>query len=436
MPNGEWMFVNDVLFDNFQNIYLVGGTVLPDNYQSYDGFIQKLDPLGNPLINKRIFTNVDYSDKISSVSILDNGNFAFTLSSNDNQGEFSNSYFAKLNQQMNSTIVKSLSIGYFPMLIKSNFYESNSSILVNHENKITIIEYNPDIMEIRRKSFIKDYSLNPKKSLDNKYIIGGACNTYDPTEGWDNHFSLNKLSMENNSCLEIPQETFSISNSSLNFEAISVNVSNSYDIFVSGITLVSLSIILQDTILCPECTNPVSNFSASQTTGICPFSVDFFDLSQTSGSTSWLWTIYTGDETPIISTQKNPSGILFENSGSFLVSLEVTDECGSNIKSVQDYITVTFPNSTDEKVGNKRIFEIFPNPTTNFLTIKAKDLTEELYNISMINVMGDLIKQTYFTVSDNKSEMTFDVSDLPLGVYFISIKSTKSTISKLKVIKQ
>jgi spore germination protein YaaH len=61
-----------------------------------------------------------------------------------------------------------------------------------------------------------------------------------------------------------------------------------------------------------SCNPPVANFAASQTTGNCPFNVDFFDLSQTTGTTIYQWTIYNGGGSPVTSSLQNPTA---DNSG-------------------------------------------------------------------------------------------------------------------------
>ena len=82
---------------------------------------------------------------------------------------------------------------------------------------------------------------------------------------------------------------------------------------------------------------PVASFEGDQTI-IGPGSqVNFTDLS--SGvPTSWLWTFEGG--TPSTSTLKNPSGIVYNNPGTFDVTLTVTNPEGSDTKTIPDYITV------------------------------------------------------------------------------------------------
>ena len=82
---------------------------------------------------------------------------------------------------------------------------------------------------------------------------------------------------------------------------------------------------------------PVANFTASSTTIPVGDSINFTDLS-TGNPTSWSWS-FTGG-TPSSSNQQNPSNIVYYNSGSYDVSLTVTNAFGSHTLTKYNYITV------------------------------------------------------------------------------------------------
>lgn len=91
------------------------------------------------------------------------------------------------------------------------------------------------------------------------------------------------------------------------------------------------------------CIKPIASFSASQTSGSCPLTVNFINSSTYTGSPTWQWTIYKDSSTsPVTSTLLNPS-VTYNNAGSFLVQLKVTDGCGSDTQTNPAYITVTCP---------------------------------------------------------------------------------------------
>lgn len=83
---------------------------------------------------------------------------------------------------------------------------------------------------------------------------------------------------------------------------------------------------------------PVSNFTSNVMT--LPFgggTIDFTDLT-TNGPTSWSWSFPGGN--PSSSTQRNPAGISYPNTGRYTVSLTTTNANGSDTKTMAGYITV------------------------------------------------------------------------------------------------
>ena len=82
------------------------------------------------------------------------------------------------------------------------------------------------------------------------------------------------------------------------------------------------------------CTPPVAAFVGSPTSGTVPLTVNFTD--QSSGSpTGWSWNFGDGGT----STSQNPSH-QYSTTGTFNVSLTVTNACGSDGETKTSYITV------------------------------------------------------------------------------------------------
>ncbi len=82
---------------------------------------------------------------------------------------------------------------------------------------------------------------------------------------------------------------------------------------------------------------PTADFEASETLIPAGCAIDFYDRSQ-GYPHSWLWSFEGG--TPSTSDLPNPSGVIFENEGTFEVSLTVTNPDGSDTKTVTGYIVV------------------------------------------------------------------------------------------------
>jgi PKD repeat protein len=84
--------------------------------------------------------------------------------------------------------------------------------------------------------------------------------------------------------------------------------------------------------------NPPANaaFSANTTFGCAPETVSFFDESS-ENATAWLWTFEGGD--PVTSSDQNPT-VVYDNVGTFNVTLEVSNASGSVSTTTVNYITI------------------------------------------------------------------------------------------------
>ena len=83
---------------------------------------------------------------------------------------------------------------------------------------------------------------------------------------------------------------------------------------------------------------PIANFTANNTSGVAPLTVNFTDES-TGDITSCLWD-FGDNET---STEENPAHT-FDNAGIYTVSLSVSGPDGSDSEIKSGYITVSEPD--------------------------------------------------------------------------------------------
>ncbi len=105
---------------------------------------------------------------------------------------------------------------------------------------------------------------------------------------------------------------------------------------------------------------PVADFTANVTSGCAPLTVTFTDLS--TDATSWLWTFENGS--PPTSTAQNPT-VTFNNQGTWDVTLEVTNNFGSDIITKSDYIDVDDVPTAGFSVTTFDFIANFINNTTN-----------------------------------------------------------------------
>jgi len=162
---------------------------------------------------------------------------------------------------------------------------------------------------------------------------------------------------------------------------------------------------------------PVADFVASDTAVELGTSIDFTDLS-TGTPTSWAWTFEGA--TPETSTVQNPSGILYNNLGLFDVTLTVTNDFGTDTKTITDYISVIYDGINDNNKSNS--FTIYPNPNNGKFIIKINNdnNNKEIYIYSLI---GELIYKS----SLNNKITEFDLSQYKKGIYFIKLIDIKSS---------
>ena len=108
-------------------------------------------------------------------------------------------------------------------------------------------------------------------------------------------------------------------------------------------------------------TLPTAGFGADLTSGCAPLTVQFSDQSS-ANATSWNWTFEGGN--PASSAEQNPL-VTFPNSGTFTVTLTVSNASGSNTATQTDYITVNSVPSVDFTVSTNGLSANFTNTSTN-----------------------------------------------------------------------
>jgi len=92
-----------------------------------------------------------------------------------------------------------------------------------------------------------------------------------------------------------------------------------------------------------------------------------------------------------------------------------TKECESKTNSVNA------PNANG--------FRIFPNPASNFIQLDIEYSTESTHVINIYNIVGEcVLKQK---TNNRINNISIDISNLKLGIYFVSLNSNKNLTMKL-----
>lgn len=167
--------------------------------------------------------------------------------------------------------------------------------------------------------------------------------------------------------------------------------------------------------------SPVAAFSSDLTSSITESDVQFYDES-TNDPSEWLWEFENG--IPPTSEFQNPT-IYWLEEGSYDVSLTVTNEYGSDVITVSDYITIS--NSVSLIGEDEDKIRIFPNPVTDILHIEAANIKK----VSLMDIQGRQISK--FDV--NSDSFRVDLSNLNSGNYFLVVTVGAHTYIKNIAIK-
>jgi chitodextrinase len=113
-------------------------------------------------------------------------------------------------------------------------------------------------------------------------------------------------------------------------------------------------------------------------------------------------------------------GSVLASGGSF-TSSEVTNFCLPS--SAYDYASMS--RSDNENVSGESIVNIYPNPASTFINVDVIN-GHRVGRIRIYNTVGALVK----TLEMNGNEKEIDISELPTGLYIISIEDEKEPLVK------
>ena len=74
---------------------------------------------------------------------------------------------------------------------------------------------------------------------------------------------------------------------------------------------------------------------------------------------------------------------------------------------------------------------VFPNPTSDFLTLKVQDYNNEALSYNLLDEQGKLVLNEQITTQDTQIAM----STLARGIYFINVLQANKKIQTFKIIK-
>jgi PKD repeat protein len=143
-----------------------------------------------------------------------------------------------------------------------------------------------------------------------------------------------------------------------------------------------------------------------------------------NNATSYLWDF--GDGTT--STLPNPAHT-YSTVGSFLITLTVTNECGSDTFDKSIEITTAIND-----LLLKKVFTVSPNPNDGNFKVFFDNKNPSLYQISLKNAVGVTVFNQKTTVSSNQFSEQIEVSGLPSGAYWLQVMGDGFVVGKVVII--
>jgi len=166
---------------------------------------------------------------------------------------------------------------------------------------------------------------------------------------------------------------------------------------------------------------PVAAFTGFPTAVELGGYVTFTDQSTNSPS-SWAWSFAGG--TPATSTLQAPPPIQYNTSGSYTVSLVVTNSSGSSTKTRTNYIHVGGVGIGEQTTS---AINIYPNPVKDVLSIESIDNIKE---VQFFNITGQIVIDQ---VVSGKN-LTINVSSLHSGVYNLKVTTDNGSFDRKVVV--
>ena len=100
------------------------------------------------------------------------------------------------------------------------------------------------------------------------------------------------------------------------------------------------------------------------------------------------------------------------------LDIQMTIPCNCNTAMVTFWVTPLDPTGVSE--GNEQNINVFPNPTSDFVTVGA----EGLQKVEVIDLMGRVVK----SVSAISNTLRLDFESLSNGLYYLSVRTEDGII--------
>ena len=121
---------------------------------------------------------------------------------------------------------------------------------------------------------------------------------------------------------------------------------------------------------------------------------------------------------------------------SVLGTVSLFDQLG-NYETIDGYRLVVQSEIASIDKNNNLEFSIsqnFPNPLSNFTTIKFNSNIEDEYHFSVSNILGEVLENQIINANYGSNKIDFDATSLSSGIYFYSIRNKNKIITKKMIV--
>lgn len=105
---------------------------------------------------------------------------------------------------------------------------------------------------------------------------------------------------------------------------------------------------------------------------------------------------------------------------------------GSVSEGVQQPYEISTVLSTQEAQGINLFLSVFPNPTSDFVTLKVTNYDFEALNFQLVDANGKL----YLDEKTASNETKIEIGNLLSSVYFLKISDGKKELKTFKILKK
>jgi PKD repeat protein len=140
---------------------------------------------------------------------------------------------------------------------------------------------------------------------------------------------------------------------------------------------------------------------------------------------SWSWDFGDGNTSNLSSPQNT-----YTNAGKYEVTLTTTNDCGSN--TYKDSVEITTSIGLSEALLSA--IALYPNPTSAEFKVELPSQISGGVEVVIASLSGKTIRE-FSAHSANSESLRFDISDLPDGVYLVTIKTSEGS-KNIRVVKK